>query len=314
MAVQAEHVVPGCAGEGDGVAIGELERVAECPEVEGQHRQRPHHGAGAVGGPAADPVVQARSAVADRLARECIAEQDDTDQPGLEFECDGEPGQEAGESHHPPARRAIPLLHQHTERREGEARRDHVREEFAREGHHHRREAQGDRGGGAVTGQEAVRRPAHQQEQEDRGDHRREQGEGPDDRRRVLHETLNVEPSLHVVPVILQRDDAGGLIPLWMGRMGRVADSGARELVTAEVVDRHVERGAERGHAGALDRVEVAVDPGLVIRVPVPPVDLRLALGEGLHLVVVSHLRPAHLVHDEAPRDAEGDDRGDSRA
>ena len=184
-----------------------------------------------------------------------------------------------------------------------------MREVLRGERHDHGRQAEGDRGGRAVAGYETVGGPAHREEQQDCGDHRAEQRESPDDRRQSLHGSLDDLSALDVVSEVFDGNDAV-VEPFRMRCLVDVVSGCAGKLVPAEPLDRVVERSRERRHAGALHGVEVAVDPGLVVGVPVPLVDLRLALGERLHLVEVRQLSPAHLVHDEAPGDPECDHGG----
>jgi hypothetical protein len=126
LAVQAEHVVPGLPGEGDGVAVGELERTAERPGVERQHRSGADHGAGGVGGGTLDAGARADATRFILAPGERVDEENDPDQAGLELEGDGESGEQSGGEDGPAPRGAVPLLHQDAERGEGEGRGDHV--------------------------------------------------------------------------------------------------------------------------------------------------------------------------------------------
>ena len=111
------------------------------------------------------------------------------------------------------------------------------------------------------------------------------------------------------------------LYPYWLrsGLLGRspprvVCQPGVRGRIAGDRlgaggVQRQIGGQREGRQPGRLHRVEVAVDPGLVLRLPLPAVDLGASGGERADLGVVGQLRPAHRVHDEPPRDAERDDR-----
>ncbi len=138
---------------------------------------------------------------------------------------------------------------------------------------------QGDRGGGAVAGLEPVGRPAHPEEEQHRRDHGDDQGQRPDHRRVLLDLGLDPLAALGEVAVVLDRDRPvrGPAGPVAAAGVG---GGGPGELGPDGVLERQVERQREPRDPGRLDRVEVAVDPGLVAGLPVPPVDLGLAVGE----------------------------------
>ena len=165
---------------GDGVAVGELQRRAEGPGVEGEHRQRAGERAGGVGARAAQPAA----------AGEGVEEQHHADEAGLELERHREAGEQAAAGDQRGARR--PRRSRISTQKAANA----SVVEIACEKNSAAKtimivQAERDRRRGAVAGLEPVGDPAHHQQQQHRRDHRGEQGQHPDHRRRVLDPLLD---------------------------------------------------------------------------------------------------------------------------
>ena len=80
----------------------------------------------------------------------------------------------------------------------------------------------------------------------------------------------------------------------WRPRRGRARGAGG--------VERQIGGKRERRQPGRLDRVEVAVEPGLVLGLPVPAVDLRSSGGERADLRVVGLAAPSPSSASPGPR------------
>ena len=188
-----------------------------------------------------------------------------------------------------------------------------MREVLGGERHQDRAKAERDGRRRPVSGLDAVAGPAHQEQQEDRRDHRAEQRERPHHRRLVLdlgldaHRPVRVEAVVHDLRVGAPRRRPPRVRGVACG-VGRVP----RHRPGAGGVEGHVLGQGEQREPRRLHGIEVAVGPGLVLRLPVPAIDVRLAVGQRSHLCEVGQLRPAHRVHDEPPRDPEAGDRGEA--
>ncbi len=190
-----------------------------------------------------------------------------------------------------------------------------MREVLRGERHHDRPQPQRYRRGCAVTGFDPVRDPAHEQQQQDCGHHRAEQRQGPDHRRPGLDPVPRPVRAPRAVPELrVGRRGAGGQRPARVLGVASVDRRVTGDPLCPDRVQPEVGGKCERRQAGCLDRVEVAVDPGLVLGLPVPPIDLAPTVRERAHLSVEGRLRPSHRVHQQPPRDAQRHDRCDARA
>ena len=262
----------------DDVRVGKRERVPERPEVEEQGRQHAHERAARVGAEAGQP----------GFSEDRVDADDRTHEGDRELGGGGQAGEQPGEADVEEPGRCAPFGPEHGEGREGQRRRERVREQHRRERQHHRRQPERHGGGGPVARLQPPGDAGDEQEQDERGEDRSEQLQVPDLRpgfpdrigaaRRLQQQVGGKDREREarrlrgVVVAVDQREIAGSVLghPALADLEPRLVDVGravrqradervVRALVPAEVLHRdHVDE-SDRG-----DRQEpcVEADPG----------------------------------------------------